>query len=148
MSFLARLTGRERALVLVAMPLACLLAGWRLGWAPLADLRAAREAEVAGYRQVIEAVSAHGAAPLAAAPEAAPLATRATSTAEASDLALSRLEPEGDALRVAVAEAPFAQVTLWLADLEAAGVLVTAVEIDRRTAPGAVTARVLLEDAQ
>ena len=118
------------------------------GWVPLAEVRAAREAEIAGYRLVAEAASGAGAAPLAAQGEAAPLASRVTASAEAAGLSLSRLEPEGEALRVAVAEAGFAQVVLWLSDLEGEDVLVSAVEMDRRTAPGAVTARVLLEDAR
>jgi general secretion pathway protein M len=148
MSALTGLSTRERVLLLLALPIAILLAGWRLAWVPISDARAARDAEIAGYRMVAEAASRAGATPLAAPAEAGPLATRVTASAEAAGLSLSRLEPEGEGLRVAVAEAGFAQVVLWLADLEGGDVLVSAVEMDRRTAPGAVSARVLLEDAR
>lgn len=148
MSALASLSTRERVLLLLVLPLVVLVAGWRLAWVPLSDARAAREAEIAGYRMVAEAASRAGAAPLAASADAAPLATRVTASAEVAGLSLSRLEPEGERLRVAVAQAGFAQVILWLADLEGEDVLVSAVEMDRRTAPGAVSVRVLLEDAR
>ena len=148
MSALASLSTRERALLLVVLPLVLLVAGWRLAWVPLSDARAAREAEIAGYLMVAEAASGAEATSLAAPADAAPLATRVTASAEAAGLSLSRLEPEGEGLRVAVAEAEFAQMVLWLADLEGEDVLVSAVEMDRRTAPGAVSARVLLEDAR
>jgi general secretion pathway protein M len=148
MSALAGLSTRERVLLLLALPIAILLAGWRLAWVPISDARAARDAEIAGYRMVAEAASRAGVTPLAAPAEAGPLATRVTASAEAAGLSLSRLEPEGEGLRVAVAEAGFAQVVLWLADLEGGDVLVSAVEMDRRTAPGAVSARVLVEDAR
>jgi general secretion pathway protein M len=148
MSALASLSARERVLLLVVLPIVILVAGWRLAWVPISDARAAREAEIAGYRMVAEAASRAGATPLAAPTATTPLATRVTASAEAAGLALSRLEPEGESLRVAVAEAGFAQLVLWLADLEGEDVLVSAVEMDRRTAPGAVSARVLLEDAR
>ena len=148
MSALASLSARERMLLLLVLPLVLLVAGWRLAWVPISDARAAREAEIAGYRMVAEAVSRAGATPLAAPPDAAPLATRVTTSAEAAGLPLSRLEPEGESLRVTVAEAGFAQLVRWLADLEGEGVLVSAVEMDRRTAPGVVSARVLLEGAR
>jgi general secretion pathway protein M len=148
MSALASLSARERVLLLVVLPIVILVAGWRLAWVPISDARAAREAEIAGYRMVAEAASRAGATPLAAPTATTPLATRVTASAEAAGLALSRLEPEGESLRVAVAEAGFPQLVLWLADLEGEDVLVSAVEMDRRTAPGAVSARVLLEDAR
>ena len=148
MSALSSLSARERVLVLLVLPLVVLLGGWRFAWAPLAEARLAREAEIGGYRLVAEAASRAGAAPLASPAEVVPLANRVTATAEAAGIALSRLEPEGEALRVAVAEASYATVILWLAELEGEDVLVSSVEIDRRTTPGVVSARVLLEDAR
>lgn len=151
MSALSNLSARERALLLLVLPLVLLLAGWRFGWVPLEALRESREAEIATWRLVAEAASAAstGPGPEAAPVDAAPFAARVTSSAEAAGLSLSRLEPEGDRLRVTVEEAPFAQVVLWISDLEAEqGVLLAAIEMDRRTAPAAVSARLLLEPAR
>jgi general secretion pathway protein M len=150
MNALANLSPRERALVLVVLPLALLFAAYQFAWLPLNDLRGAREAEIAGYRLVVQTASEAGTAPAAPeSPDAAPLAARVTQSAEAAGLSLSRLEPEGDRLRVLVAEATFAQVVLWISDLEAEeDVTLAAIELDRRTAPGAVSARLLLEPAR
>ena len=141
------LSPRECLLLLVALPLVALLAGWWLGWVPLRDLRAARETEIAGYRLLAEEASRAGVSPaLPDGGNAAPFASRVTESAAAAGLSLSRLEPEGEGLRVTIGEAGFAQVILWLSDLEAErNVLVAAVEMDRRPVPGVVSARVLLE---
>lgn len=150
MNALANLSPRERALILIVLPLVLLFAAYRFAWLPLNDLRAAREAEIASYRLVAQAASEAGAMPsIPEAPDAAPFAARVTQSAEAAGLSLSRLEPEGDRLRVLVAEAAFAQVVLWISDLEAEeDVTLAAIELDRRTVPGAVSARLLLEPAR
>jgi general secretion pathway protein M len=148
-----RLSGRERALILVGLPLVLIFAGYRLGWQPLEDLRAARGAEIAGYRFVAEAVAEVGPQPAAVEDavedDEAPFAARVTQSAEAAGLALSRLEPEDERLRVTVEDAPFASVVLWIADLEGErNVTLAAIELDRRIAPGTVSARLLLEAAR
>lgn len=145
-----RLSGRERALILVGLPLVLIFAGYRLGWQPLQDLRAAQGAEIAGYRFIAEAVAEVGPQPAAAEDEdEAPFAARVTQSAEAAGLALSRLEPEDERLRVTVEDAPFASVVLWIADLESEqNVTLAAIELDRRIAPGTVSARLLLETAR
>jgi general secretion pathway protein M len=146
-----RLSGRERALILVGLPLVLIFAGYRLGWQPLEDLRAARGAEIAGYRFIAEAVAEVGPRPAALEDdeEEPPFAARVTQSAEAAGLALSRLEPEDERLRVTVEDAPFASVVLWIADLEGErNVTLAAIELDRRIAPGTVSARLLLEAAR
>jgi general secretion pathway protein M len=141
------LSFRERALLFVAFPVVAIFAGHQFAWLPLQELREAREAEIASYRFVAQSAAKAGTqiAPVEEA-DAAPFAARVTQSAEAAGLSLRRLEPEGDRLRVAIDEAPFAQVVLWIADLEAEqDVLLAAIEIDRRIVPGTVSARLLLE---
>ena len=53
------LSGRERALLLLVLPLVLLLAGWRFGWVPLEILRASREAEIATWSPVIKAAGVY-----------------------------------------------------------------------------------------
>lgn len=141
------LSGRERALLFVALPVVVIFAGHQFAWQPLQELRAAREAEIASYRFVAQSAAEAGTQITPVKEEdAAPFAARVTQSAEAAGLSLRRLEPEGDRLRVAIEEAPFAQVVLWIADLEAEqDVLLAAIEIDRRIVPGTVSARLLLE---
>ncbi|HVG49602.1 MAG TPA: type II secretion system protein GspM [Rubellimicrobium sp.] len=149
MTRLANLSARERVLLLAVLPAVLLLAGVRFGWQPLQDLRAAREAEIASDQTVARAAAQVGAPITAEAPDPTPFAARVTQSAEAEGLELRRIEPEGERLRVAVEDAPFAQVMLWIADLEAErDVTLSAIELDRRIAPGTVSARLLLEPAR
>lgn len=147
MTFLANLSGRERVLLLVALPLVLIFAGYQFGWEPLQELRASLQAEIAGYRFVAQSAAEVGTRPAAVEePDGAPFAARVTQSAEAAGLSLRRLEPEGDRLRVAIEDAHFAQVVLWIADLEAErDVTLAAIELDRRIAPGTVSAQLLLE---
>jgi type II secretory pathway component PulM len=126
-----------------------LLAGFRFGWQPLQDLRATREAEIVNYRLVAEAAAQTGTQALAVEPDPIPFAARVTRSAEAAGLDLRRIEPEGERLRVAVEDTPFADLVLWIADLEAEqDVTLSAIELDRRIAPGTVSARLLLETSR
>lgn len=148
MSPLFNLSGRERALLFFALPVALLFTGYRFGWQPLDAMRASREGEIAAYRLVAQSAALAGAQPLARREEAetVPLAARVTQSAEAAGLSLRRIEPEGDRIRVLVEDAGYAQVVLWIAELEAERqVTLAAVELDRRIAPGTVSARLLLE---
>jgi type II secretory pathway component PulM len=145
----ANLSARERILLFLVLPAALLLAGFRFGWQPLQDLRATREAEIASYRLVAQAAAQAGTQIVAVEPDPTPFATRVTQSAEAAGLELRRIEPEGERLRVAVKDAPFTDLVLWIADLEAErNVTLSAIELDRRIAPGTVTARLLLETSR
>lgn len=151
MTVLPTLSPRERVLIFLALPLLLVLVGFRWGWQPLQDLRAAREAEIATLRLVALAADAAASQPAFDSQDqgaSEPLAARVTASAEAAGLSLSRLEPEGERLRVVLAEAGFAQVVLWVSDLEAEeDVVLAAIELDRRTVPGTVSARLLLDPA-
>ncbi|MGR3467242.1 MAG: type II secretion system protein GspM [Shimia sp.] len=150
MSVLASLNPRERLLVFAVLPVALLVALYQFAWLPLADLRAEHSARIADYRTVTVAAATMDSAPVvqAAPADPRPLATRITATAQAAGLPLRRLEPEGPRIRVLVEDAPFADLIAWIAEMETgAGLRLVSLEVDRRAAPGTVSARLILEDA-
>ena len=148
MQMLQTLTQRERTLVSLALAGVILAAVFQFVWLPVQAKRAALSAEIAGYAQIIDRIAALGPeTPVlqTAAGPATPLSTRVTQSAEVAGLVLRRLEPEGDMLRVTLDDVAFANVILWLSDLEAThAVIVAGIEVDRRPAPGIVSARLLL----
>ena len=148
MQMLQTLTQRERTLVSLALAGVILAAVLQFVWLPVQAKRAALSAEIAGYAQIIDRIAALGPeTPVlqTAAGPATPLSTRVTQSAEVAGLVLRRLEPEGDMLRVTLDDVAFANVILWLSDLEAThAVIVAGIEVDRRPAPGIVSARLLL----
>ena len=133
MRALMNLSMRERVLLLLVLPAVLLLAGYRFGWQPLQNLRVLREAEIASYRRIAQAAAQVEAPIVPEVPNLTPFAARVTQSAEAAGLELRRIEPEGERIRVAVEDAPFAQVVLWISDLEAdRDVTLSAIELDRR----------------
>lgn len=153
MHALARLTPRERLLVLGALPLIALFGLYQFGWVPLSQARIAARAEIASYRVLTEAALQQGDAPAAAqVPDVtprAPLATRITQSAASADVLVRRLEPEGSLVRVTLDDAPFDRVISWIAAMEKTeGIALRAAEMDRRTVPGIVAARLTLENAE
>lgn len=75
-----------------------------------------------------------------------PIAGIVTTSAAQFGIAVQRLEPEGNGVRVAIAEAPFDQTLRWLADLErTSAVRIVQVKLDRRPTPATVEAELLLE---
>ena len=148
MQMLQTLTQRERTLVSLALAGVIFAAVFQFVWLPVQAKRAALSAEIAGYAQIIDRIAALGPeTPVlqTAAGPATPLSTRVTQSAEVAGLVLRRLEPEGDMLRVTLDDVAFANVILWLSDLETThAVIVAGIEVDRRPAPGIVSARLLL----
>lgn len=145
---LQTLTQRERTLVSLALAGVILAATFQFIWLPVQAKRAALSTEIAGYTQVMDRIAAMGPdTPILQPATGAipPLSTRVTQSADVAGLVLRRLEPEGDMLRVTVDDVAFANVILWLSDLETThAVIVAGIEVDRRPAPGIVSARLLL----
>ena len=148
MQMLQTLTQRERTLVSLALAGVILAATFQFIWLPVQAKRAALSTEIAGYAQVMDRIAAMGPdTPILQPATGAipPLSTRVTQSADVAGLVLRRLEPEGDMLRVTVDDVAFANVILWLSDLETThAVIVAGIEVDRRPAPGIVSARLLL----
>jgi general secretion pathway protein M len=152
MGRLQSLSARERLLLTMLGPLIALAAAFQFLWLPLQAQRTALLAEIAAYTQIsaqIARLPATGGTVVAAAPRpTTPLPARVTQSAADAGLTLRRLEPEGDSLRVTLDDVAFASVVLWLSDLEVTqGVTLSAIELDRRTEPGIVSARLLLKGA-
>ena len=144
------LSPRERALVGVLLPIVVVAATYQFIWLPVQANRFSRQAEIAAYLEVTDKILAMASTTSPALPvdtgPVTPLSTRVTQSAENAGLELRRLEPEGDMLRVTMDDVAFANVILWLSDLEVSqSVIVSAIEIDRRVAPGIVSARLLMK---
>lgn len=142
-----RLTPREKVLLAAVLPLIAAVTLYQFAWVPLTELRNAQRAQIAAYQLVAETAALSDVDIVQSAPQNdTPIATRITGTADAAGLPLRRIESEGAGMRVLLDDVPFAGLMLWLAELETAqGVTARAVEIDRRPAPGMVSARLLLE---
>ncbi len=149
---LSQLSARERVLLLGGGALLLALAGWLYLWQPLLAARASQAERIGHYLSVLALADRAGATPMTAAEgseSAAPLAQRVTRSGEAAGIPLARLDPEGARLRITVAEAGFAEVIVWIAELEAAaGVRALSVEIARLTEPGRVSLRMTVEEAR
>ncbi|MEL6915784.1 MAG: type II secretion system protein GspM [Pseudomonadota bacterium] len=149
MSLFASLNPRERLLVLVVLPAVALVALYQFAWLPLQEERAARAEQIAGFRTVAYAARRSETTPSAVARPAdpRPMAARVTATAQAAGLPLRRLEPEGRRIRVTADEIDFTTLIAWIAELETtARLALVSLEVDRRAAPGIVSARLILEE--
>lgn len=148
MRWFETLSSREKLLIALALPIIVLVAGYLVIWMPLQERRSALRAEIAAYRMVEDTatLTVLSEAPALRPVNDTPIATRITGSAETAGLSLRRIEPEGQGMRVTIEDTPFATVLSWLSDLEQSQSLtVAAIEMDRRPAPGIVTARLLLE---
>lgn len=146
------LSRREKVLMAGAVAIVTIAAGWAFLWQPLQVARAEARAEIVEARTLLRALALHpesGAPPRAVSvPEGAP-AARVTRAAEAEGIALARVEPRGSGVSVMVDEAAFEDVLSWIARMERDEALrLSAVEFNRRPAPGIVSARLDLESLQ
>lgn len=147
---IARLSSRERLLVLGLLPMAMIIAVWVYAAQPLLDARDEALLDIADYRRITSAANQR---PTFEEPSARAstqsLAARVTGSAEAFGLTLRRLEADGDGLRLVTGDADYSTVIDWISALEAEeGVIVRVAEIDRRPLPGTVVTRLELEAAK
>lgn len=109
-----------------------------------AETRAAIGRYDAGLAQ-LAALPETGTAPAAPALDR-PVTAIVTETAPDFDLAIRQIEPEGSGARLAIEDAGFAEIILWIESLEREhGLRLIAIEMDRRPEPGIVSARLTLE---
>ncbi len=79
---------------------------------------------------------------------AQPLRQRVTASARAAAIDIRRLDPQGAALSISLDAVPFTSLIGWLETLTTtSGVRIFSAEIGRRTEPGMVSARIVLEDS-
>ncbi|MGL6211195.1 MAG: type II secretion system protein GspM [Paracoccaceae bacterium] len=143
--FLAEKSPRERALMLA---LAGLVLAWLLAtqvWAPLQSQRQSLAAELPRLQRALLQVQT------AAPPTAAATDTRATPAliTEAADrygVMITRLQPEGQKVHVALEDTPFDTVILWIEALHRDHDLqLVDLTLTRRPAPGMVATTLTVE---
>lgn len=140
---------REQVLILIGGATALVYGGFVGVWHPLSALRAAALADISRFEAIAARVSAAGPNLSSVGENGAgqPSATLITDSATAVGLVIRRLEPEGERTRIEIEEADFTVLVDWLSLLEQDHSLrVATIELDRRPAPGLVSARISVED--
>ncbi|WP_299783238.1 type II secretion system protein GspM [uncultured Roseobacter sp.] len=140
-----RLTDRERRLLLLC---GAAMGAWfaiALAILPLAQDRADSRARIHKADAIAELLATT--TTLTQAPATArPLASVLTRRAEAANISIRRLDPSQGAISVTLDETPYPSVIDWLAVLTGDdGLRVASLEMERLTAPGMVSARIVLE---
>ena len=152
MTWFQALTLREKVLVLALLPIAVFSIGYQFAWLPLSVQREDYTKQIESYQLVKQTAlladqTANQLTAILPLPQNIPLVSRITQSSDEAGIVLRRIETDGNGIRVTLADTSFNELTFWLANLEqVSGVIVTAIEIDRRTEPGTVSARILFED--
>ncbi len=152
MNAFSNLSAREKLLVSSVLPAVILFALYQFAWLPLAQTRIDAKSQIASYRALSHAAQTQGdqqrfTAPVA--PPTTPLPTRITQSAVSAGVLVRRLEPDGALVRVTLDDAPFDAVIGWIAAMEADhAITLVSLELDRRTAPGIVAARLAVETSK
>lgn len=116
---------------------------------PLAAHRDAAVSEIARYDALMAEIRRAGPAGLAPAIGLAEGVEAPSIAGIAADqgLLVRRIEPEGANTRLSFEDADFAGILDWIATMETGGLArVSAIQIDRRPAPGVVNAQITLEN--
>lgn len=144
---LADRTPRER-LLLGAMAAVAALAFVYLGiWQPLQNARNGYEAAIARQDALKARIAALGsdAAPAPVISDPRPPAVIVSEAAASAALAIRRLEPAEDRVRVVLEDADFGAVLVWLDALDRdTGLKVAEIDITRRPEPGTVSTTLML----
>ncbi|MES2665539.1 MAG: type II secretion system protein GspM [Pseudomonadota bacterium] len=145
-ALLADRTPRERRM-LVGLAVVAVAAGSIAGvWQPLRAQNAALADSILRHERALAQVLALPAQ--ADVPDARPAPVIVTEAAETFGLQIRRLQPQGSAVQVALDEAAFDAVLLWVEALERDhGLRLADLTLTRRPAPGTVAATLTLEVA-
>lgn len=144
---LADRTPRERLLLGVMAAVGALALVWVSVWQPLQTARSGYEAAIARQDALTARIAMLGAgaapAPVAADPRAP--AVIVSDTAAAASLAIRRLEPADDRVRVVLEDADFGAVLAWIDQIDRdTGLTVADIDITRRPEPGMVSTTLTL----
>ncbi|MFA8386237.1 MAG: type II secretion system protein GspM [Pelagibaca sp.] len=152
MTAFSRLTLREKWLLIAGGGGLLLLCLWLYIWQPVNDQRALQQDRIARYLSLIDIAGQTQDVTrpdLATCNDTSALGPRITRSAEASDIPLARLDPEGPRLRITVSNTGYAGAMSWISELEATTCTkVVAVEMVRLAEPGKISLRMTLEDAE
>jgi general secretion pathway protein M len=110
---------------------------------PLLAARAEARAAIARFESMQARLAAVAdAGPMAVPASDQPAATVVTDTAPGYGLTIRRIETDQGGTRLEIEDAGFAEIVLWIEELEGQwGLRLAAIEMDRRPAPGIVGAR-------
>jgi general secretion pathway protein M len=111
---------------------------------PLLDMRATSVARIAAYEEVMVRVRTGGPPGASVAPLDGPLQT-AIPIQAATFGVVPTVAMEGDAATVTVSEGRYDSLIPWLAALESSGAVLSSVELQRGSQPGAVNATLRVE---
>ena len=137
---------REQVLLVTAAALLLGAFGYAFLWKPMQDERTTLLGSIERYDDVL--LAARMAGTLRAPSDAvdAPIPDIVAGTAPDFELQIRRIEPEGSATRIVLEDVAFDPLMRWLSRLVVDYRLRTsAIEIERRPAPGLVSARLTLE---
>lgn len=135
---------REQILLAFLGGLLIVAALWLLIVRPLLDMRAASVARIAAYEEVMVRVRTGGPPGAAVAPLDSPLQNAIPIQAATFGI-VPTVVIEGDAAAVTVSEGRYDSLIPWLAALEASGAVLSSVELQRGSQPGAVNATLRVE---
>ena len=148
--FIEARSPRERVLLGAGLLAGAVYLAVTLVWQPLQEQRGALADRIARHDRALSALAAQPALSAApndlAADDPRPLNIILTETAADFQIAIRRLEPEGQSAALTLDDAGFETVILWLDALEAdQGLRLNSIELTRRPTPGTVSARLVLE---
>jgi len=135
---------REQIMLAFLGGLRIVAALWLLVLHPLLDARAASVARIAAYEEVMVRVRTGGPPGPMVAPLDGPLETAIPTQAATFGL-VPTVAMEGEAATVTVSEGRYDSLIPWLAALESSGAVLSSVELQRGSQPGAVNATLRVE---
>lgn len=152
MTLLNKLSMREKVLIISGGAVLLMCALWFYVWQPLEQQRSVQESRIARYLAVLNLTDQFEPISSDFGTQCTPtmaLGPRVTQSAEAFGMPLTRLDPEGNRLRITVAETSYIDAMTWIADLEVQScVRIIIVEMNRLSQPGLVSLRTTLEEAR
>lgn len=144
---LADRTRRERLLLGTMAAVAALALVYLAVWQPLQQARSGFQAAIARQDALTARIAALGTdtAPAPVVGDPRPPAVIVSESAAAASLAIRRLEPAEDRVRVVLEDADFGAVLAWIDTLDRdTGLQVAEIDITRRPEPGVVSTTLML----
>lgn len=145
-----QLTEREQILVILSVVVIVIGAFYWIVWSPLNSSLERNRAAVAAKKADIIWLKKNTAKAIqlrksmgTAKPFTGSLPQAVNQTASRVNIAISRMQPQGDALKVWVDQAPFNDVLSWLQALESRGIKIIDLDLAESDAPGQIKIRSL-----
>lgn len=145
-----QLTEREQILVIISAIVVVIGAFYWMVWSPLNSSLEMNRVSVANKKADLIWLKKNTAKAIqlrksvgSAKPFTGSLPQAVNQTASRVNIAISRMQPQGDALKVWVDQAPFNDVLSWLQALESKGIKIIDLDLAESDAPGQIKIRSL-----